>query len=254
MAGTWSVRYDAFRRQQETLGYRREETRFVVRQVSLHGDPGFIGWSHLDSAHARQVIRDEVAYFRRLGQPFEWKVYPGDPPEPLQQLLQAEGFQVGDPESVMVTEVAPNHSLLTPVTGWDLQELESSADIADLVRLLEEVWDTPFASLGRRLIRDKQAAPERLRLYGIYRAGRLVSGAWMYVEHPTPYASLWGGATLPAYRGLGCYTALLRARAQAARCRGLRYLTVDAGPMSRPILERQGFVSLGFTYPCESPV
>jgi GNAT superfamily N-acetyltransferase len=55
---------------------------------------------------------------------------------------------------------------------------------------------------------------------------------------------LFGGAVLPEARGRGVYRALLRARWELAVERGTPALTVQAGRMSKPILERLGFVQL----------
>ena len=52
---------------------------------------------------------------------------------------------------------------------------------------------------------------------------------------------LLGGATLPQARGRGCYRALVQARWDDAVRRGTPALVVQAGQMSRPILERLGF-------------
>ncbi|HTX49603.1 MAG TPA: GNAT family N-acetyltransferase, partial [Caulobacteraceae bacterium] len=49
---------------------------------------------------------------------------------------------------------------------------------------------------------------------------------------------------VPDYRGRGAYRALVAARADEARRRGHRFLTVDARETSRPILERLGFQPL----------
>ena len=64
------------------------------------------------------------------------------------------------------------------------------------------------------------------------------------------FASLWGGSTLPELRKRGLYTSLLNARLEEARQRGFRYLTVDAGDMSRPILEKRGFRLLTHATAC----
>ena len=64
-----------------------------------------------------------------------------------------------------------------------------------------------------------------------------------------PFASLYGGATLPEWRSRGIYRALVAARARLAAARGVRYLLVDASDDSRPILERLGFVVIGTTTP-----
>jgi GNAT superfamily N-acetyltransferase len=50
-----------------------------------------------------------------------------------------------------------------------------------------------------------------------------------------------GGATLPGARGRGAYRALIAARWAEAVARGTPALVVQAGAMSRPILERCGF-------------
>ena len=65
--------------------------------------------------------------------------------------------------------------------------------------------------------------------------------AWVRFPQKSAFASLWGGTTVPQLRGRGLYTALLLARIHEAQLRHYRYLTVDAGPMSRPILEKHGF-------------
>jgi GNAT superfamily N-acetyltransferase len=57
---------------------------------------------------------------------------------------------------------------------------------------------------------------------------------------------LLDGGTRPGHRGRGAYTALVRARWDAAVKRGTPALTTGAGSMSRPILERLGFSILGW--------
>jgi GNAT superfamily N-acetyltransferase len=63
------------------------------------------------------------------------------------------------------------------------------------------------------------------------------------------FAELYGGSTVEEYRGRGLYSGLVRARAQEARARGVRFLAVDTSPMSRPILEKAGFTFLAHTQP-----
>lgn len=57
---------------------------------------------------------------------------------------------------------------------------------------------------------------------------------------------LSGGATRADARGRGVYRALVRARWDEAVKRGTPALTVGAGAMSRPILERLGFTNVGW--------
>lgn len=53
--------------------------------------------------------------------------------------------------------------------------------------------------------------------------------------------NLFGGGVLPGARGRGIYRALVKARWEAAVKRGTPALTVQAGRMSGPVLERLGF-------------
>lgn len=75
--------------------------------------------------------------------------------------------------------------------------------------------------------------------------------AWVYFPKHSQFASLWGGSTVSGFRRQGLYTALLAVRAQEASARGVRYLTVDASDMSRPILEKFGFEVIAHAYPCK---
>ncbi len=71
-----------------------------------------------------------------------------------------------------------------------------------------------------------------------------MASARLFYDGRSPFASLWGGSTLASHRKRGFYTALLAVRVQEAIRRGARYLTIDASPMSRPIVARFGFVHL----------
>ncbi|MGI8751049.1 MAG: GNAT family N-acetyltransferase [Acidimicrobiales bacterium] len=76
------------------------------------------------------------------------------------------------------------------------------------------------------------------------------------VEFPAErdFANIWGGGTLPAWRGRGLFRSLVAHRAALAAARGYRYLQVDASPDSRPILERLGFTELATTTPHQCSV
>nr|PZN49668.1 MAG: hypothetical protein DIU68_19685 [Chloroflexota bacterium] len=113
------------------------------------------------------------------------------------------------------------------------------------------VWNEDYSDLIARLATDLRDYPDMLSVYAVYVDGRPVSSAWIYVLPGSRFGSMWGGSTLPAYRGRGIYTALVAARVQEARRRGLRFLTIDAGPMSRPIVEKLGFRFITWTFPCK---
>ena len=94
------------------------------------------------------------------------------------------------------------------------------------------------------------ADSERIQFYMAYADGVPACAAWIRFHPGTQFASLWGGSTLPAYRRRGLYTAVLSVRAQEARRRGYRFLTIDASPMSRPIVAKHGFQVLTFAHAC----
>ncbi|AIF43044.1 GNAT family N-acetyltransferase [Virgibacillus sp. SK37] len=236
-----------------TQGYRREETDHVVRHVSQFDEKGFIIASTLNDDNARDVVRQELSYFQELGQEFEWKVYSYDQPINLLEILREEGFIIGGTEALMVMKLDEDHPLLHDIPDIKVKEITDYQGIKDIISLEDFIWKETHTELGERLWRDKQNYPESLYLYGVYEADKLVSGAWMYLENGSSFASLWGGSTLPEYRGKGYYHALLSARAKKAYEQGYPCLTVDASPMSRKILEKQGFLCLAYTYECNSP-
>jgi hypothetical protein len=90
-----------------------------------------------------------------------------------------------------------------------------------------------------------------MSVYVAYIDEQPASAAWIYFPKHSQFASLWGGATVNGFRKQGLYTALLAVRAQEAKARQVRYFTVDASPMSRPILEKFGFEMIAYSYPCK---
>jgi predicted acetyltransferase len=80
--------------------------------------------------------------------------------------------------------------------------------------------------------------------------GRAAATAWIRFDGQGMFAGLWGGSTLLEHRGHGLYTDLLAIRAQEAIRRGACFLTIDAGPMSRPIVARLGFKQVSSCRAC----
>lgn len=248
-----AVFHKELRQEAKTLGFMREETDYVVRHLSKGGEKNFIIASSLSEENAQENIKKEIDYFRNREQDFEWKVYSYDQPPHLKEMLEEEDFTIDDPEALMVMKLDDEHPLLHHSRYEDLTEITDEKGIQDIIALEDSIWNESHAELGMRLLRDKQSNPESLFLYGIYEENKLVSAAWMYIEDHSSFTSLWGGSTLPAYRGKGFYRALLAARAKKAYEKGHPFLTVDASPMSRPILEKCGFLCLAYSYGCQSP-
>jgi GNAT superfamily N-acetyltransferase len=93
-------------------------------------------------------------------------------------------------------------------------------------------------------------APETLSVYLASVGETPAACGWIRFRPGGAFAGLWGGATIPELRHRGIYTALVGARLDEARRRGVRYVTVDAGQMSRPILEKLGFQLLTHATAC----
>ncbi|GAA3797107.1 GNAT family N-acetyltransferase [Streptomyces chiangmaiensis] len=230
-------------------GARIERDASVVRQVgSAHGWNGIV-WSDLDETTADTVIAEQVGYFADLGRQFEWKLYGHDLPVDLGKRLRAAGFTPEPEETLMVAEAAdltldvepPEGVRLLPVTDPTAVDL-----VADVHRRAFGTDSTRLrAQLLAQLSDDRDQVVAVLALAG----DEPVSAARMELVPGTRFAGLWGGGTVPGWRGRGVYRALVAHRAKVAASRGYRYVQVDASRQSRPILARLGFEPLTTTTP-----
>jgi GNAT superfamily N-acetyltransferase len=223
--------------------------RHVLEGIGMGG--GFVSWSRLSAENADAEIEAQAAYFRSLKSDFEWKVYSHDTPTDLPQHLLAHGFSGDEPEALMVADMED-----LPAEYWtlDLSRVERVTTfeaIDDLVRMENEVWGKDISGIGKGMKYDLEHHPDHLSVFVVREGGQVLSAAWTHYLLPTSFASFWGGSTLKEYRRQGFYTALLAARVREARERGYKFLTVDASPDSRPILEKHGFRCLGFSMPYE---
>jgi GNAT superfamily N-acetyltransferase len=243
--------YDRFeRREAQPVGQRAEAVPPVVRHVGPPGATSWIVFSELGGADADAVIAREVAYFARLGQPFEWKHYDHDRPVDLQARLAAAGFELEEPEALMAFDLGDHPPWADADTSHDVRAFgpDGWEEVAAVLRL---VWPELAHDFVPRFGAEARAQPDRVRLFAAYDGDRAVAAGWTLRSSPhTPFLGLYGGATLTSHRGRGLYRALVAARARHAQAIGARYLTVDAGPMSEPILRRLGFVRLTTTTPC----
>ena len=96
---------------------------------------------------------------------------------------------------------------------------------------------------------ERKADPNGISIVVAEAGGEIVCAGWVRFVSGTDFATLWGGATLPAWRGRGIYRATVAHRAGVAARRGFRFLEVDASSDSRPILERLGFSAVTTTTP-----
>ena len=231
---------------------RREITAEVVRLIdSSNGREGAIIYSRLAAANADAVIREQIRFFEGIGQSFEWKVYDYDRPPDLKERLAARGFSVEEAEAIMVLDLEAAPEILQQPIRHTVQRLAQPEQLSEVLAVHQQVWDEDAAGLGHYLETALRHYPEQMSVYVAHVDGQPVSAAWIYFPKHSQFASLWGGSTVSGFRRQGLYTALLAVRAQEAKARQVRYLTVDASDMSRPILEKFGFEEIARAYPCK---
>lgn len=225
----------------------------VVRWVPVGGE-GWSGivWSDLDAATADRVIAEQVAFYAARGEEFEWKLYSYDQPPDLAERLLAAGFAAEEAESLMVAESAaiagPGVADVVLPDGVRLVEITDEAGLELLTEVRDRVFG-PDPRLQASLLTQLRNSPESVVMVLAMAGDEPVCSARIGFGTDTEFAGLWGGGTLPQWRGRGIYRALVGYRARLAVARGYRYLQVDASPESRPILERLGFACLGTTTP-----
>ena len=236
----------------EYPGNRREVTPHVVRLVGTGGhQDGAVIYSRLDAFNADAVIREQLKYFKHIGQSLEWKLYDYDQPPDLKERLQSHGFEIEESEAIMVLDLDDAPAALWQPIGHDVRLIASADQLSVVMDVQRQVWDEDFAPLTDYLTAVLNEAPDQMRIYVAYVDGKPASAAWIYFPLRSQFGSLWGGSTVSEFRSQGLYTALLATRAQDARLRGVRYLTVDASPMSRPILEKFRFEMISTSWPCK---
>ncbi|MFI7134341.1 GNAT family N-acetyltransferase [Nonomuraea sp. NPDC050153] len=226
---------------------RVERAGNVVRQVGPGHCWNGVLWSGLDEADADAAITEQVRYFGELGRPFEWKLYGHDRPADLDRRLLAAGFTPEPAETLMIAEIGrlpaggepPEGVRLVPVTDADGVEL--------VVDVHESAFGATHEHLRERLL--AQLAEGEVVAVLAMAGDTPVSAARMDLHPGTRFASLWGGGTVPEWRGRGLYRALIAYRAREAVARGYDHLQVDASSQSRPILLRLGFEAITTTTP-----
>jgi GNAT superfamily N-acetyltransferase len=233
-------------------GVRVERDGPLVRFLGFKGG-GFVGYRDLagiDGAELDALIARQVEVFAERGERFEWKLHSHDLPADLPERLRAAGFV---PEEVETVVIAPVDAIAgEPLLPDDvsLREVVERADFDRITAMEEAVWgDDSHGWLAESLEREQVADPSAISIVVVEAGTEVVCAAWVRFEGGTEFATLWGGGTLPAWRGRGIYKATVAYRANLARERGHRFVQVDASADSRPILERLGFVAVTTTTP-----
>ncbi|TXT41878.1 MAG: hypothetical protein FD137_2503 [Spirochaetes bacterium] len=246
--------YDEHERRQASFPrFRREAGNHTVRLVDEGGRKGVVIFCALNPDNADAAIAGELDYFSRLGLGFEWKLFSHDTPSDLKDRLARHGFSIGEDEAVMALDLCSLPKELAASSAMDIRRVKDAAGFEDFTALNRLLWpqDEGLENWLAEIKKSVLEEPSRVGVYIAYADGKPVCSARIDLPPASPFASLWGGATLPEYRNRGIYTAVLAIRARKAIARGYRFLTIDASPMSRPIVAKLGFRLLSISNPCE---
>lgn len=245
-------------------------TRVMMNPPGRHG--GWILYTRLSPETADEAIATQIADMSRhmeatgrgledrdgniqggversIESSFEWKVFDHDTPADLKQRLIAHGFEPDEPEALMALDLEEASARLLQPISADIRRITDPAQLSLVAAVQAQVWEEPTPGLEDELAQTLRTHPDLMSIFLAYADDKPVANARICYHPGRRFADLWGGSTLPAYRGRGIYTDLVAVRGQEARTRGVRFLTVDAGPMSRPILEKLGFRHLVYTTP-----
>ena len=250
--------YDAQLREAGELARADSVVRHPPVWWARFGEDGFVTYVDLGGLEGEALdalIAETVAHFRDDTdvREFEWKTRGHDAPADLGVRLEAHGLAPDELETVMIGEVGllavdvplpPGVILRRAGDGGDLLD-----DVDRALAMQEEVFQRGAGPETETMVTQIRENPGEVELWLAEYAGLVVCAGRLDVVAGTGFAGLWGGATLPHWRGRGLYRALTAARARSAQARRVRYLHSDCSPMSRPILERSGLVAVTTTTP-----
>ena len=217
--------------------------------------PNNISWIRCRAGEAGDVIRQGRAIFASRRLPFVWNLDPETEPADFSDHLAAFGVQPDPHGSEFATMVL---SIEAKIEAPQIGGLEIRDALTDLPSFRMANAAAAEAFLGSADLEDdpKQIAMlERRRLNTLAAGNRrwllaLVdgepAGAGGIGLFPPGGATVNGGSVRPKFRGRGVYRALVAARLEIARDAGVAGLAVWGGDMSRPILAKLGFQTVGW--------
>ncbi len=155
---------------------------------------------------------------------------------------EAEGFERRFRSMALAVEPAP------PGQGVVARQVETFEEFVAAAKVAHEAFH--MSEQDREVFRERQAEYwqwqqryEDFKTFAAYVDGEIVGNASaIFGAHA---AFMVGGSVRVDRRGRGAYRALVRARWDAAVERGTPALTVAAGSMSGPVLDRLGFATVG---------
>lgn len=236
-----------FDQNRKNPGKTFETGKHFVRQPGKNGAKGMVYFSCYPSDELVAGIKDQISYFSRLQQDFEWKVFEHDQPKNLKEILMNQGFNAEPWEAFLVRDFEDITDKIKVNPKVKIKRLTKLEEVSDYEKVLKSVHGEGQQPWLRKEFIEQ---PEIASLYVAYIKNVPVSiGRLCFDEEQPDFAGFFGGSTLPEYRRQGIYTALVFARIQEAIDKGYRYGYVDALPTSEPILKKMGFEKISASCP-----
>lgn len=248
---------EQLRGESEVLGARSWDQDGPLWRA-VHGHGALVTYRSLDGldrADLERLVARALAHLSAdpATDSVEWKTRGHDRDAVLLEVLAGAGFVAEEVETVMVGEASALVAAAPePPAGVVVRRVDQLPDRAALLEAAADLQCRVFgrAGSGADLLARVERAEGRTEVWVAEDAdGVVVCTGRLEVVPGTQCAGLWGGATLPGWRGRGVYRALTGARADSAVSRGVRWLHSDCTAMSRPILERSGLVAVTTTTP-----
>lgn len=213
--------------------------------------PNSVAWIRCRPDETDDVIREAQATIAPHRLPVFWAIDPATEPPDFADHLARHGILRDSEVAVLVVPIEATVEA-PPVPG--LEFLDPLADLATF-RQMDAVAAEAFEAGAFGDDPESIAMQERRRLNFIAAGNRRFllatidgepAGAGNVALFPPAAATINGGSVRPKFRGRGIYRAMVAERLKIAREAGVDGLVVWGGDMSRPILERLGFVKVGW--------
>ena len=228
-------------------------------QITLQPDfpiagPNSVSYIRCPPDEADEVISEARATIAPYRLPVMWILDPGTEPADFAEHLARHGI-LPNPHNfdnaVMVLSIdakvegphAPGLEFLDPLA--DLATFRNMDAVASEAFQAGVPGDDPQTIAMQERRRHNFIAAGNRRFFLATIDGE-PAGASNVALFPPVAATINGGSVRPKFRGRGIYRAMVAERLRIAREAGVEGLVVWGGDMSRPILERLGFVKVSW--------
>lgn len=194
-----------------------------------------------------------VAHYRERNEGFSWEVSTFDTPADLCERLERHGLVQAGYTSIMARVGLEDLDDIPVNPGVEIEFLDGSSDesIEEAIQVVAASFRIPQEQIDQwrpgwfERIKDDRFRDEELFFLARVNGNPAGTGR---INFKSGTGHLTSGATLPLYRGQHVYSTMLKWRLNQARMRGYHIATIDAGPMSRRVVERYGFKEYGGFY------